>query len=67
MHFNHDPLVATAWKAAVGAPIANQTAPIRYTAGTLHVKVTTSAWMQQLQFMKSEILAKVNEKIPQKK
>ncbi len=62
-----DPTIAAAWKTAVGPLISNQTAPVRFTDGTLHVKVATSAWMQQLQFMKNEIIEKVNERLAQKK
>lgn len=47
-----------AWKRTVGAMIAAQTSPERIKDGTLFVKVSTSIWMHQLQFLKQDILGK---------
>lgn len=49
------------WPQAVGAKIARQTRPDGWRAGTLFVKTTSSVWVQQLHFMKEEILVKLNK------
>ncbi len=61
------PDMASLWAKAVGHQIARQTEPFKFKDDTLSVKVTTSAWMQQLQFMKEEILEKVNAAGPSRK
>ena len=48
-----------AWKKTVGTMIAAQTSPDRIKGGTLIVKVSTSIWMHQLQFLKQDILEKI--------
>ena len=48
------------WPKAVGAQIAAQTEPERWHMGTLFVKTTSSIWVQQLHFMKEDILQKMN-------
>jgi hypothetical protein len=48
------------WSSAVGSQIAAQTCPDKLRKGSLFVKVSTSVWMQQLHFMKGEIIDKVN-------
>ena len=62
-----DPGIVESWKQAVGPQITAQTDPYKFKNGMLFVKVSTSAWMQQLQFMKQEILDKVNATLPDKK
>lgn len=47
------------WNTAVGPIIAGNTSVHKVKGDTLFVKVSTSTWMQQLQFMKHEILDKV--------
>lgn len=49
-----------AWNRAVGKTISAQTRVDRLDRDTLFVKVSSPAWMQQLQFMKSEILVQLN-------
>jgi predicted nucleic acid-binding Zn ribbon protein len=49
------------WPRLVGPQIAVVTTPESVTAdGTLFVRVTTSAWMNELQLMAPEIMARVN-------
>lgn len=48
------------WTEAVGPQIAARTLPETAKRGGLHVRVSGSAWLHQLQFMKEEILAKLN-------
>ena len=52
--------IARAWDEAVGARIAAQTRPDTIKRGVLFVKVYSSVWMQQLHFLKQEIIEKVN-------
>jgi Protein of unknown function (DUF721). len=49
------------WPKAVGQQIALQTQPDCLKNRTLFVKTTSSVWVQQLHFMKEEILQKLNE------
>jgi len=48
------------WPKAVGPQIALQTRPDSLRNGTLFVKTASSVWVQQLHFMKEEILVKLN-------
>ncbi len=48
-----DSALSQAWQKAVGPVIYNQTRPERIKNRTLYVKVSSSVWMQQLQYMKS--------------
>lgn len=52
--------VTDVWYRAVGPQISAQTAPVRFKNNTLSVHVSTPAWMQQLRFLKREIMDKVN-------
>ena len=54
-----DPTLEEIWAKAVGPQIASRTCPDSLKRGTLYVKVSTSVWMQELQFMKKDILHKV--------
>ena len=49
------------WPDAVGSQIASQTQPDSLRNGTLFVKTVSSVWVQQLHFMKEEILVKLNK------
>jgi hypothetical protein len=49
------------WTATVGYQIAAQTRPHRIKGKTLYVKVSSSVWMHQLQFLKDEITDKINK------
>ncbi|MCD6487113.1 MAG: DUF721 domain-containing protein [Syntrophobacterales bacterium] len=48
------------WNKAVGPQISAHTNPFKFKNGTLFVNVSDPAWMQQLRFMKQEIMDKVN-------
>jgi hypothetical protein len=48
------------WGEAVGPQIAAQTLPDQIRRGVLHVKVASSVWMHQLQFLKKDIIQKFN-------
>ena len=49
------------WRTAVGPQISAQTIPFKFKNNTLFVNVSTPAWMQQLSFLKQEIMDKVND------
>ncbi len=48
------------WPAAVGPRIAAQTRPDGLRAGRLFVRAASSVWVQQLHFLKQEIIEKLN-------
>jgi hypothetical protein len=48
---------------AVGPQIAAQTSPDRLQKGSLFVKTSGPAWMQQLHFLKDEIIDKINRQM----
>ena len=49
------------WKKAVGKDIAEHATPSKFRGKVLWVDVSDSIWMQQLQFLKMALLAKVNK------
>ena len=48
------------WDAAVGSAIAENARPAAFKGGLLVVHVSSSTWIHQLLFLKTDILAKVN-------
>ena len=48
------------WDQAVGETVAQQAQPTFVRGGTLFVKCSSSAWMQELQFMKGTICKELN-------
>ncbi len=57
---SEDRRLVEAWGQAVGPQIASQSRPEHLKRETLSVKVASSVWMQQLFFLKEEIIGKVN-------
>lgn len=53
--------VFTLWDQAVGERIAQVAKPVRISRGTLFVSVKTSAWRNELNMRKREILVRLNE------
>lgn len=51
------------WNKAVGPRIAAQSRPGNLKGETLFVKVSSSVWMQQLHFLKGEIIEKINQSL----
>jgi predicted nucleic acid-binding Zn ribbon protein len=49
------------WDIAVGERIAKNARPAAFKGDLLIVHVNSSVWMQQLGFLKTEIIAKLNE------
>jgi hypothetical protein len=60
-HTSTDGYLLNIWRQAVGPQIAAQTHPDTLKRGTLYVRVSAPVWLHQLQFMKEEILCKINE------
>jgi hypothetical protein len=60
-HTSTDRYLLNTWRRAVGPQIAAQTHPDTVKRGTLFVRVSAPIWLHQLQFMKEEILGKINE------
>ncbi len=60
-HTSTDRRLLAIWRRAVGPQIASQTHPDSLKRGVLFVRVSAPVWMHQLQFMKEEILGKLNE------
>jgi predicted nucleic acid-binding Zn ribbon protein len=53
----------TFWDREVGEAIAARARPASYRAGVLAVRVSSAAWMQELQFMKEEIRERLNARL----
>jgi len=49
-----------AWNRAVGSQIGSKAQPDRLRDDVLYVRVATSVWMHELQFMKQDIIVKLN-------
>ena len=58
--------VWTIWNQTVGTAIPRNAQPEKIRNGTLMVKVSSPVWMQQLQFMKEMIAAKLNDQLKSK-
>ena len=54
------------WDSVVGEPIARQAQPKQIRNMILWANVSSSTWMQQLEFMKQDITNKLNERIGEK-
>lgn len=49
------------WEEAVGSHIASKATPVAFRDGTLTVRVSGSAWMQQLSLLKLDIISNLND------
>lgn len=49
------------WEKAVGPQIAGKTKPDAFRKGMLFVKTVSSVWVQQLHFVKEDIIEKLND------
>jgi len=52
------------WDKVVGQQIATRARPLRFRQGTLEVQVDHPVWMQQLQMLKPQIIAKLKQQLP---
>ena len=53
-----------AWTTYVGETVASQARPIRLRGNTLVIQVNDPLWMQQLMFLKQELLRKYRKDFP---
>lgn len=51
------------WTEVVGELLASKAEPIRIEHGKLFVRVASSTWMQELQFLKEEIRERLNRRV----
>ena len=51
------------WEDAVGSRIASHAKPAAFRNGTLTLTVDSAPWMQQLSYLKRELIAKVNKEL----
>ncbi len=51
------------WAEVVGDLIASKADPIRIEDGKLFVRVSSSTWMQEVQFLKDEIRGRLNQRL----
>lgn len=52
-----------AWPKIVGANISKKTSPIKIVRKTLYLTVATSSWMEELKYLKEEIIIKINDEL----
>jgi len=52
------------WQTLVGKEISRHAQPNRYRGKVLWVDVSDSVWLQQLQFLKNDLLLKLNRSLP---
>lgn len=57
----HEGRIWQVWDEAVGQKIASRAQPAKLANGILTVAVSSPSWMQQLGFLKKDIVAKVND------
>lgn len=55
-----DLLIWQHWERVVGAAIARRARPLRLSGGVLTVVVASAPWMQQLTFLKADLLERLN-------
>ena len=53
----------THWDAVVGPTIARHAQPVRLRRGVLSIEVDSSEWMQELQFLKHDLRARLNARL----
>ena len=56
----HEGRIWVVWEQAVGSRIASHAVPAAFRDGTLTLTVDSAPWMQQLTYLKQELIAKVN-------
>jgi hypothetical protein len=55
--------IRKAWACVVGKTISKRAHPLRLIGKTLHVTVSSSPWMTELKFLKTDIISKINERL----
>jgi len=51
------------WEEAVGKGIARHATPVSFRDGVLTLRVDSAPWMQQLTYLKKDIISKVNDRL----
>ncbi len=57
-------LIEAAWPALVGKEMAKRTRPCSWSSQTLHIEVSSHAWVQELSFHREELLSKIQKTFP---
>ena len=57
-------LLESVWPWLVGQDMARRTRPLTWRAGTLHVAVSSYAWVQELSFHREELMARIRRLFP---
>lgn len=53
----------SAWPELVGPRVAGHTRAVAFRDGTLHVEVEGSAWMQELGYLKRDLVRRINQQL----
>jgi len=59
----HEGKIWLVWDMAVGEQIAAHARPVGFRDGVLNVAVDSAPWMQQLTYLKKQIVAKLNKRL----
>lgn len=57
--------IHSAWPKIVGTNMAKKTMPLKIIGKTLYLTVETSAWMEELKYLKEDIVKKINNDLKQ--
>ncbi len=52
--------IQASWKKIVGDAVARNARPAALRSGVLYVQASSSVWLQQLQFLKADMMEKIN-------
>ncbi|MBI3755855.1 MAG: DUF721 domain-containing protein [Deltaproteobacteria bacterium] len=58
-------VIHSIWPKIVGANMAKKTMPLKIIGKTLYLTVETSAWMEELKYLKEDIIKKINNDLKQ--
>ena len=56
-------IISDIWESAVGETIANDSRPFKIKGNELEVHVSGASWLQQLNYMRNDIIQKLNERL----
>jgi hypothetical protein len=56
-------LLGQVWADLAGPTVARNTRVIKVQQGTIHLAVTTGTWSQELQFMKPDLISRLNSRL----
>ncbi|MBI3398202.1 MAG: DUF721 domain-containing protein [Deltaproteobacteria bacterium] len=55
--------ISRIWRKTVGPTIAKKTIPLKLAGKTLYVTVATSTWLEELKYLKGDIINKINNEL----